>query len=214
MDTRAGDRQQRRKQRTREAVLDAALGLFSERGYAATTMSAIADAADVAVRTVTVHFPTKADLLFDTEPFTLERLAFHLDNRAAGQSTLEAVRAWMATTMQDLGTESTEVQQRIWQRRALRAQVITANDELRARARAGYYPFELFIAAHIGADLGQSANALTPRLAAATVVIGLRELYQTDEARTITAAEPTDSLLHLVDEVLAFAAAGIAASGS
>lgn len=39
-------------QRTRRAILDAATRLFSERGYAATTMAAIAEAAGVALDTV------------------------------------------------------------------------------------------------------------------------------------------------------------------
>ena len=211
MDAQIGNRQQRRKQRTREAIQDAALALLAERGYRATTMSAIAEAADVALRTVTVHFPTKADLLFDAEPFTAESLAARLDNRAADESTLQALRHWMASTMRDLNSEAPDVQHRIWQRRALRAQVITADDELRARARASYYPYERLIAAHIGHDLGQPADALAPWLAAVTTVTGLRELYLTHEARAANTTKSTGALLNLVDQVLTFASAGIAA---
>jgi AcrR family transcriptional regulator len=205
------DRQQRRKNRTRATIQDAALTLFAEHGYRDTTMNAIAAAADVALRTVTVHFPAKADLLFDAEPFTAESLAARLGNRAAGESTLRAVRDWMAETMRALDSETPDIQHRIWRRRALRARVIIADGELRARARAGYYPHEQLIAAHIGRDLGKSADALAPRLAAVTVVTGLRELYQTYEARASAAANSTDELLDLVDQVLAFAGAGIAA---
>jgi AcrR family transcriptional regulator len=212
MDAQIGNRQQRRKQRTREAIQDAALALLAERGYRATTMSAIAEAADVALRTVTVHFPTKADLLFDAEPFTAESLAARLDNRAADESTLQALRHWMASTMRDLSSEAPDVQHRIWQRRALRAQVITADDELRARARASYYPYEQLVAAHIGHDLGQPADALAPWLAAVTAVTGLRELYLTHEARAANATKSTGALLNLVDQVLTFASAGIAAA--
>ncbi|MDQ4103620.1 MAG: TetR/AcrR family transcriptional regulator, partial [Actinomycetota bacterium] len=156
MNTEIGNRQQRRKQRTRQAIQDAALALLAQRGYRATTMSAIAEAADVALRTVTVHFPTKADLLFDTEPFTQESLAARLDGRAANESTLQALRDWMASRMRELGTEAPDVQHRVWHRRALRAQVIGADDELRARSRASYYPYEQLIAVHLGRDLNQS----------------------------------------------------------
>jgi AcrR family transcriptional regulator len=48
---------------TRRAILDAAQCLFEERGYVATTMSAIADEAGVALKTVYVGFETKRGVL-------------------------------------------------------------------------------------------------------------------------------------------------------
>ncbi len=57
MATEQADRQERRKRRTRQAVQTAALELFAERGYRETTINDIAERADVATRTVTVHFP-------------------------------------------------------------------------------------------------------------------------------------------------------------
>ncbi|HEY3952777.1 MAG TPA: helix-turn-helix domain-containing protein [Streptosporangiaceae bacterium] len=52
-----------RSRRTRAAVLDAARELIAERGFAATTMAAVADRAGVTRRAVYLHFATKADLL-------------------------------------------------------------------------------------------------------------------------------------------------------
>ena len=48
---------------TRRDILDAAQALFEERGYAATTMEAIAGEAGVALKTVYVAFETKSGLL-------------------------------------------------------------------------------------------------------------------------------------------------------
>src|SRR3954469_18835478 len=48
---------------TRRQILEAAERLFAERGYAATTMAAIAGEAGVAVKTVYLAFETKAGLL-------------------------------------------------------------------------------------------------------------------------------------------------------
>src|SRR5580658_5737370 len=93
------DRQERRKRRTRQAIQAAALELFAERGYRETTISDIAERADVAPRTVTVHFPAKEELLFDAEPFTLDGLSKRLSERGPHESALEALRDWMATTM-------------------------------------------------------------------------------------------------------------------
>ena len=93
------DRQERRKRRTRQAIQTAALELFAERGYRETTINDIAERADVAPRTVTVHFPAKEELLFDAEPFTLDGLSKRLSGRQPHETALEALRDWMAATM-------------------------------------------------------------------------------------------------------------------
>ncbi|HZC06262.1 MAG TPA: helix-turn-helix domain-containing protein [Ktedonobacterales bacterium] len=56
---------QRQAELTRRNVLDAARRLFATRGYAATTLPAIAREADVSPATVTAVFGTKARLLDD-----------------------------------------------------------------------------------------------------------------------------------------------------
>jgi AcrR family transcriptional regulator len=56
-------RQSQRIARTRHAILNAAGALFAERGYAATTIEAIAEAADVAVETVYARFGNKRSIL-------------------------------------------------------------------------------------------------------------------------------------------------------
>jgi hypothetical protein len=55
-------RRDRKKAATRSQILDAATKLFWERGYEATSIQDIADAADVAFRTFYLHFATKADV--------------------------------------------------------------------------------------------------------------------------------------------------------
>jgi len=203
------DRQERRKRRTRQAIQTAALTLFAERGYRQTTINDIAERADVAPRTVTVHFPAKEELLFDAEPFTLDGLTKRLAARQSHESALEALRDWMATTMTQVETSGSERDGRFWERRALRAHIINAEPELRGRARASYYPFERVLAEAIGQDLGQSGNTLIPRLAALSAVAGLRELYESDEAQKMAAPPSAAELLKLVDQVIGFARAGI-----
>jgi AcrR family transcriptional regulator len=203
------DRQERRKRRTRHAIQKAALDLFAERGYRETTINDIADRAEVAPRTVTVHFPAKDELLFDAEPFTLESLTKRLAARELNESALDALREWMATTMANAETNASELDPRIWERRALRAHIINNEPELRGRARASYFPFERVLADAIGKDLGQSGNNLIPRVAALSAVAGLRELYESDEAQALAAPPSAAELLELVDKVICFAKAGI-----
>ncbi len=93
-------RQERRKQRTRALIRETAWELFAAHGYDATTIKAIADSADVAPRTVTMHFPAKDDLLFaDDDYFGADRLERRLTARPAGQPALETLRQWMIETI-------------------------------------------------------------------------------------------------------------------
>ena len=56
-------RQTRRRRKTREALYRAALELFEERGFEATTVQAITEAADAGKGTFFHHFPTKDHVL-------------------------------------------------------------------------------------------------------------------------------------------------------
>lgn len=200
---------ERKKLRTRRLIQDTALDLFAAQGYAETTIAAVATAADVAVRTVTTHFPTKEDLLLGGDPFSAESLAAALAARADGD-TLDGLRAWVEATLRSLDDDDAE---RAWRRRALRARLVLEDDRLRGRARGEYHALERVVAAGVAADLGLGPDALPARLAAVTVVVGMRELYETDEARAAEGQEPLEALLALVDDVVRFARAGLAAIG-
>ena len=200
-------RRERKKRQTRARIRAAALELFAERGYRETTIATIAERADVATRTVTLHFPAKEDLLFADDPYTAESLARHLSGRGPGQDTLDAVRAWMCATMQ--AVDAAVGTGWDWRQRSLRARLFMDDEDLRGRARAGYYELEQLVARGVGADLDLPADALVPRLTASAVVGGLREIYVSREGRERADSAPA-GLVDLVDRVLAFARAGMA----
>lgn len=62
-------------------------------------------------------------------------------------------------------------------------------------SRTGYHEFERPLADAIGQDLGQPGTALAPRLVALTAVTGLRELYESDEARALASRPNAVDLL-------------------
>ncbi len=70
----------RESKESRRRVLDAALRLFSERGYGGTSLQAIADQLGVTKASVYYHFPAKADLLSAAADPWLARLQSILDD--------------------------------------------------------------------------------------------------------------------------------------
>jgi AcrR family transcriptional regulator len=89
-------RRERNKQRTREALIEAGVELFADKGYEHTAVREITDAADVSERTFFRYFASKEDLVLsfirdemhafavalaarppEEEPFTAIRHAYH-----------------------------------------------------------------------------------------------------------------------------------------
>lgn len=84
---------ERKKADTHDAIRAAAADLFVEHGFEKTTMEAVADAANVSVRTVFRYFPTKEDLFFGDVEEDLADLRELLDARPADEPVMASVRA-------------------------------------------------------------------------------------------------------------------------
>ncbi|WP_068014251.1 TetR/AcrR family transcriptional regulator [Nocardia mexicana] len=81
-----------KKRETRQSISDHATRLFIERGFEATTIAEVADAARVAKKTVTNYFPRKEDLALDIHQRFVASLADTVAARATGVSALAALR--------------------------------------------------------------------------------------------------------------------------
>jgi AcrR family transcriptional regulator len=86
-------RRERKKAATRQALADAALRLFLERGFDQVGVKEIADAADVSTTTLFKHFPSKEALVFDQEADHEAGLVAAVRDRPPGQSIPQALRA-------------------------------------------------------------------------------------------------------------------------
>ncbi|WP_225726126.1 MULTISPECIES: TetR/AcrR family transcriptional regulator [unclassified Nocardia] len=91
-------RRERKKAQTRQALADAALRLFLERGFDEVGVREIAEAADVSLSTLFKHFPSKEALLFDMDEDMEEGLVAAVRERADGQSILDALRDHLLDT--------------------------------------------------------------------------------------------------------------------
>lgn len=153
---------ERKKQRTREQIVDAAMGLFAERGYQATTIADIAEAADVAPRTFFSYFPSKEAVVFADVDRDLEGLASTLRDRLPGETAFDALRSWADAMFDQWAAEGDEAELR---KRLCRENEGLANFEGGMMARIQ----ELLLEA-IAKDLGEPQTALRPRLVAAAAM--------------------------------------------
>ena len=69
--------------------------LFARDGFAATTIPAIAEAAEVSPRTVSTYFPSKEGIVFDVYQSAIDRFQQRLEARAEDQPTLVVLRSWL-----------------------------------------------------------------------------------------------------------------------
>jgi AcrR family transcriptional regulator len=83
---------ERKKQRTREALLRAALELFTTQGYERTTVDEIAEAVDVSQRTFFRYFTGKEEVALFTQGVAEARFLAAVRERPPQEAPLEALR--------------------------------------------------------------------------------------------------------------------------
>jgi AcrR family transcriptional regulator len=153
---------ERKRQRTRETIARAALEIFDRQGFHETTIPQIAEAADVSPRTVSAYFPHKEDLAFPDVDAELASLGARMRDREPGETATAALHAWIRAWLEDDAEHAAE--------RQTRRRVIRADEGLRAYEHHHTFRAQQIIAAAIAQDLGVSADALEPRMAAAATI--------------------------------------------
>ena len=129
MDSSDGDGQQRpglrerKKEKTRQLIQQAAVRLFEERGYQDTSIQAIADAVEVSPATVVRYFPEKSDLVIYDD--LDEQLIDAVRAQPPEVNVLQAVRNAVRDVFGRLGERDVEV----WRGRE---RLMWAEPELRA----------------------------------------------------------------------------------
>ncbi len=92
-------RRERKKSATHRSLLDAALDLFAEQGFAETTIEDIAARADVAPRTFFRYFPNKAAVLQPATDDYLERFGSILDDAPVDDTPLATLQRAVRETL-------------------------------------------------------------------------------------------------------------------
>jgi len=191
---------ERKKQQTRDRIAREALKLFAERGYDETTLAEIADAADVAPRTIFAYFDSKEDIVLCKERTFLDTLKTKLDERPPGTTTVDALREFLSTF------EPPDDEAR------LRKQIFGSNPSLQMSMRARHGQLEPMLAESIAKDLGTGPDDIRPLLIAASMTAAFTSVRD----RFMDAESSGEPITHedgmaVLDQVLEFLRGGLEA---
>ena len=189
---------ERKKQRTRETIARAAHELFAERGYHATTLPDIAEAADVSTRTIFAYFPSKEDILFSDFAVMKEALAQALAERPKGQDALETVRRFILSLH---GAEKSDVDEEL-------RLCVESDETLRNHLRARIAQLEELIAPAIAKDLDAAANDVRPQVVAASLTAAFNVLSERGGG-TKNKSKSAADLAAAIDTVITFLRGGL-----
>lgn len=189
---------ERKKQKTRETIIDVALELFVKQGYEQTTIAEIADAAEVSRRTIFTYFPSKEDILFSDLPEVLERLAEALRERPEGTTALDALREFIVGSLIPYRTQT------------LRKTIVATDESLCRIERARYAPLEGLMAEAIAEDLHAGPGDFRPQIVAAALFAAFNALGDGDHTEP---PQPfsVERATAVIDEVMSFMRAGLEA---
>jgi AcrR family transcriptional regulator len=179
---------ERKKQQTRAALQEHALRLFLTRGYEATTIEDIAEAAGVSPRTFFRYFATKEEVLIK-DPYDRRFLDVFLE-RPQEEPIVESIRVAMRSVLPTVMSDESEAM-------LLRAKLMSQTPELSAQMWHNFAEAETMLAAVIGPRLGEHASRLTVEAAAAAAFAALRVAIQ-----SWAASDGEQDLSVLFDEAL------------
>jgi AcrR family transcriptional regulator len=153
---------------SRGRLQEAALALYSERGFDQTTAAQIAARAGLTERTFFRHFADKREVLFGGSALLKERILSGVAGAPEEDGPLDAVAAGLASAAAMLGESRRDLA-------AQRQAVIAANPELRERELAKLADYAIAVA---GALHERGVRDLQATLAAETGMTVLRVAIQ------------------------------------
>lgn len=166
---RAPGLRERKKQRTRAAIMDAALDLFVARGFEAVTTAEIARAADVSEATLFNYFRTKEDLVYDRLESFWTGLLEAAEHRRPGQTLIEAIEGFVHAGRLEKQTPEDSA------RLVAISRMIARSPALLARERASYDQAAERLAGIVARTTAVDADAL----AAAHMLLGVHKALVT-----------------------------------
>ena len=190
---------ERKKARTREAIIDAALDLFARKGFEATTIEDIAAAADVSPRTFFRYFESKVDLVMARNEAHGDKIGPLVAARPASEGPLEALRQVMQETMCELLADPSVVRE---------LQVMMSTPTLRNRAREHFYEEEAELVGAFAARLGTHDDDLTANVMASAAASTIWTVIE----RWLAEGTEVERLMPMIDEAFGLLEQGLSSA--
>ncbi|WP_106399898.1 TetR family transcriptional regulator [Actinocorallia populi] len=170
-----------KKQRTRLALVDAALELFLDRGYENTTIDEIAAAADVSQRTFFRYFATKEDVVTGLITGSDSHLVERVRARPEGEPVLRALLAAVRELLEllELGDPAQLARMRRLHR------VLEGNSCVVAAYLTRHAETSGRLAAELARRMGADRDDLRPRLLASIYLGALRVGFEDCACRRV-----------------------------
>jgi AcrR family transcriptional regulator len=183
---------ERKKAKTKENLIAAAVELFSTRGFDATTVDDIAAAADVSPRTFFRYFATKDEVLFADAEDVRARFNALLEARPADEPLLVSLREVAVALLDDDEVEPSSAQ--------LVMTLVNGHPALQARYLELLHEIEGDVARFAALRLGEQPHDLRPRLIAAAAMTARRVAFDV-WVESGGHGEFTDVLLRALDSL-------------
>jgi len=136
---------ERKRDRTRRALVDAAADLFEQRGYDGTTVADIADAAEIGTRTFFSYFASKEELLFPESDARVAAALAAIANRQPGDRPADV----LLRALRDVGAPDGEPDDMVDRVAALRTRLFRTVPAVRGRALQVQLDAQREIAGHL-----------------------------------------------------------------
>jgi len=160
----------RKKQRTRQAIVEAATSLFAERGYAETTLAEVAEEAEVALSTIFNYFPGKLDIVFAVLDALIDSAQERIVARPEGETATHAVLAWVRDVLPELERPYNEAIRRS-------EEIIKSERDLVEAERLRRALLEDELALGFARDLGEDPPGVRSRMMAAIAIGGMVDVW-------------------------------------
>jgi AcrR family transcriptional regulator len=192
-----GGLRERKKARTREAIIDAAIDLFERRGYDATTVEEIATAANVSQRTFFRYFDSKLEVVMAPKDGPEHDIEARVAARPKDESPIEAFRNVLREELGGiLATDDL---------RARQFRLVMQTPSLRLFAHEHFNAHRDEFAHVFATRLGVADDALAPQIMATTV----SGVIWTVIDRWVDEGAPPERLAVLLDEAFDLLSSGL-----
>jgi AcrR family transcriptional regulator len=167
---------ERNKQSARETIVRAAADLFSEHGYATTTLADIAAGAGVAQSTLFNYYPSKCDIVFSLFNDAIESAQRRVVGRPEGEPASAAVIAWVKEDLPAVEAPYADTLRRM-------PRIVSTDAGLQTENRLRKALLEDVFAEAYARDLGESAEHLRPHVMATIAMRGILDVWEAWDLR-------------------------------